>query len=150
MINIIKASLRKILPQCVLFKKKLSMKIYYFTLPLTSDRIGAKTFAKKYFPGSLGIEEIGCQSFDFSCTHPKLQTFLASIRLSSRVRHLNISQIEPFFISSQKGKNDQIFRQIQIYMQLTTYPTKNVMANIQRKKTPMAANKQNSLIIGIL
>ena len=60
------------------------------TFALMSERIGAKTFAKKYLPGSVGMDEIGFQSFDFSPMHPKLQTFLASIRLSSRVRHLNI------------------------------------------------------------
>ena len=86
-----KRQLPKILPQCLFLNYVKEELLFLHTLPFTSDRIGAKTFAKKYFPGSLGIEEIGCQSFDFSCTHPKLQTFLASIRLSSRVRHLNIS-----------------------------------------------------------
>ena len=58
-----------------------------------SERIGAKTFAKKYLPGSVGMDEIGFQSFDFSPMQPKLQTFRASIRLSSRVRHLNIKVV---------------------------------------------------------
>ena len=65
----------------------------FVTLALMSERIGAKTFAKKYLPGSVGIDEIGFQSFDFSPMHPKLQTFRASIRLSSRVKHLNIKVV---------------------------------------------------------
>ena len=73
---------------CIWFQSIKNTRI--LTLALMSERIGAKTFAKKYLPGSVGMDEIGFQSFDFSPMHPKLQTFLASIRLSSRVRHLNI------------------------------------------------------------
>ena len=76
-----------------------------------SERIGAKTFAKKYLPGSVGMDEIGFQSFDFSPMHPKLQTFRASIRLSSRVRHLNIKVSFKYYLGgtlSSHSANEDI------------------------------------------
>ena len=56
-----------------------------YTLTITFESIGAKTFRKNNLPGS---ELLDFQSAGFGFTQELLHTFLASILLSSRAKHL--------------------------------------------------------------
>ena len=50
---------------------------------------GARPFSKMTFPGVCAISEVGgFQVSGLAATHWQLQTFLASMRRSSKVKHL--------------------------------------------------------------
>jgi hypothetical protein len=59
-----------------------------YTLTDDLDRPGARISLKKYFPGSFRLMAFGVQSSGLAATQSQLQDFLASNRLSSKVRHL--------------------------------------------------------------
>ena len=58
-------------------------------IPIGLARKGARPFSKMTFPGVCAISEVGgFHVSGLAATHWQLQTFLASMRRSSKVKHL--------------------------------------------------------------